>query len=123
MTELFQLSNGPPSNDRGSFLVHRVNHNARVVERQNPVRLISMGEETTGEGLSGNQRDNRMPRHPGRGVGICRRSRRKKYSGSLFTAAVGLALHVHDRNDRTFFTASALSLSSAMAFGCEWPSA
>ena len=59
MPKLLQFGYRTASYSRCCFLVHRVNHDTRVIKSQNAIRLIAMREESAGEGMSRDKRNHR----------------------------------------------------------------
>ncbi len=47
LRELLQFVHGTPRNTRRCFLVHRVDHDAVVIERQNSIGLVAVGEKSS----------------------------------------------------------------------------
>ena len=68
-----------------------------------PIRLVTMSQESAGDGLSDDQGDDRMTGEPGAGVRVRRGRGSEMNTGDFFAPAVGLAFDIDDSDDRTFF--------------------
>src|SRR5882757_3570425 len=63
MSETIQVGNRSKGNPRCSLLVHGMDHYVTVVESENAVRLVTVGEEAAGDCVTHDQRDHRMTLH------------------------------------------------------------
>src|ERR1700747_2445185 len=76
-----------------------MDHDAAVVERQNSIGLVAMGGESSRQCMANHQSNYGVTRESRRAVSVCSCGSGKKDSGSLFAAAIGLALHIDDSDD------------------------
>ncbi len=80
-----------------------------------------MGEERTGHRLAHQQADQRMPGESGAGVGIHRPGQRLVDTQGLLAAAVGLARHVDDGQQRALARRLAVGLQRLVDGGGQAP--
>src|SRR5271154_449934 len=99
LAKLFKFLHRPARDPCRGFLVHGMDHDAIVVEGQDAIGLVAVGEKASGDCMADHQRDQRMAGESRRTVCVgCRRCG-KKDAGGLFAAAVGLALQIDNRDD------------------------
>src|ERR1700733_13927037 len=100
MPKPIQVGNRSKSNPGRSLLMHGMDHYAAVIEGENAVRLVTVGQEAAGDSLAHDQRDHRMSLHARGGIRIRRSCSSEEDGCRLLAAAVCLALQVDDRNQR-----------------------
>jgi hypothetical protein len=98
--ELLHVRNRAAHDAGRSLLAHCLNLYAGIVERQDMVGLIAMSQEGSGHGGAYDERDERVPREAGAGVGLHRGCQGGVQAQCLLKAPVSLSRGVDDQEQR-----------------------
>src|SRR6266850_4231385 len=83
LRELLKFVHGAPRDTCRRFLMHCMDHDATVVERQNSIGLVAMGEESSRQCMANHQSNYGVTRESCRAVSVCSSGSGKKDSGSF----------------------------------------
>jgi hypothetical protein len=96
------LGDRSPGDTRSRLFMHRVDQYSFIIESEQPIGLVAMGQESSGDSLSNDERDNWVAGKPGTGIRVCCGSGGQMDPGDFFAPAVGLAFYIYDCDDRAF---------------------